>query len=111
MTQDSVKAKFTWEEYAEKLRQSKSAQLDSTGNSNPLAQLLGFSVAPGRSTNDSGSASVKSSQIDKSAQAASLMRSFTSNRFNLRFWQKSSVERDQDKSLSGNSKDPVGLAD
>lgn len=102
MTQDSVKAKFTWEEYAEKLRRSKAYQPDSATNLNPLVQLLSFSVAstnhkePTTATTTTAQAASDSSnsgsrqQMENQSQSLNLMRNLTANRFNLRFWQRSS---------------------
>lgn len=112
ITQDSVKAKFTWEEYAEQLRRqqtTKPTQPDSYKQSQPalLAQLLSFSTAlassqrngsgnnynNGSSNNKSGPLSVAATDNQQPAATAGLMHNFTSNRFKLRFWQKSSGEK------------------
>lgn len=121
MTQDSVKAKFTWEEYAEQLRRSKKTQPDST--TNPLvAHLLNFSAAVSgggskdnsnsnttatTSTSPTSNANSKLSSLTNKFQTTTTtnkssamdnnntnsMLNFTSNRFNLRFWQRNSSEK------------------
>lgn len=113
MTQCSVRTKVNWEEYAEKLRRNTSNQ---SNGLNPLVQLLNFSYSNVTATNNNNNKAAsqtnsetfvthssenkstsnaiitENNTIGASQSASSLMRNFTTNKFNLvKFWQKNSV--------------------
>lgn len=116
ITQHSVKAKFTWEEYAEKMRRAKAAQQQQSGLGNPLAQLLNnfsSSAASNRIGNSGDNASGDGNEIvsklasgegnANSTTAGALMRNFASNRFNLKFWQRSQPAQSSDDESQPNN--------
>lgn len=103
MTQDSVKAKFNWEEHNEMLRRSKAYQAESATSLKPFVQLLSFSVV---SSNKEPAVVATSTTeglagTENQTQGSNLMRNLTGNRFNLRFWQRSSSgEKAAEKDVS-----------
>lgn len=125
MTQDSVKAKFSWEEQAERLRrdqqqlkrqQQQQSQFTAGLSLGPLTSLLGnFSssssvpIQTSSSTNNvnkqvirqnetetNDNKSITNNQNNNSTKETSIMRQFATNRLKLtRFWTKSAPNQAQ----------------